>query len=163
MTARRGRKKGSGKTKIEIDRYLGLSNAPEEVLFKLNELLYGQQAALMRKNPRIPVSLSLVWKCGDAARPGSSYTLSREGMFIKTAAPMENDSEIEVSFLLPGDEEPVLVSARVVRKVGPEEAHQQGLVSGMAVTFQNVSPGILRRLDHFIGRQLKKKAAPIWV
>mgnify|MGYP001030019542 CR=1 FL=1 len=163
MSGRRGRKKGAGRTKIEVERYLISSDVPEEVFFKLNEILYDQTPLAFRKNPRIPVNLPLVWKFGEEVMMGSTYTLSREGMFIKTMTPAGADSEIEISFFLPDDDEPIRVSAKVARKIDPGEARSQGLISGMAVTFKKVDEEAQRRLDHFIHKKMKKRPSPKWI
>jgi len=164
MTAQRGRKKGSGKTRIAIDRYLISSEEPEEILFKLNELLYGEGSAVVRKNPRVAVNLSLIWKFGEEIRQGTTYTLSREGMFIKTAAPADTDTEIEISFMIPGFSRLIRALARVVHKIDPEEAKRQGLVSGMAVTFKEIDAELQKKLEDFINKRLKKGSKPpVWI
>lgn len=164
MTNQRGRKKGSGKTKIAIDRHFLSSKEPEEILFKLNELLFGDEAAVLRKNPRIAVNLSLIWSFGKEIRQGNTYTLSREGMFIKTPSPAEIDSEIEISFIIPGHPNLIRSLAKVVHKIEPEEANQQGLVSGMAVIFKEMDLELKDKLDQFINKRLKKGSKPpVWI
>ncbi len=50
-----GRKK-TDKTAIHFQKYFGSSDGAEEILFKLNEFLYGAEFQALRKNPRIPVN-----------------------------------------------------------------------------------------------------------
>jgi len=156
MCARPGRKRGSGKTKVEIERYLISSKEPEEVLFKLNEFLYGQAYQSSRKNLRIPINLDLLWKFGEQANSGHTYTLSREGMFIKTPKPVEKDSEIEISFSLPEQEGKFVVWGKVIHSISLEEARDKGLVSGMVVIFKELEPGLEHKLDKFITERARK-------
>lgn len=164
MTTPRGRKKGSGKTRISIDKYLLSSEHPEEILFKLNELLYGEKAGNLRKNPRISVNLSVLWNSGDKIRQESTYTLSREGMFIKTLTPADINSEIELSFMIPGYSRLIRAKARVLHRIEPAEAQKQGLVSGMAVAFTEIDQDSQKMLDDFIQHRLKKNSKPkAWI
>lgn len=153
--ARPGRKK-IDRSGIEIQNYLISSGDPEEILFKLNELLYGQQAEIIRKNPRIPIHFPLTWKFKDKEKPGSSYTLSREGMYIKTPRPPKAQSEIEVRFSLPGQVYELYARGEVVRRVSMSEAKGKGLVSGMAVVFKEIAPDHQRLLDLFIDERMKE-------
>ena len=153
--ARAGRKK-IDRSGIEIQNYLIASGDPEEILFKLNELLHGQDNDVLRKNPRIPVNFPLTWKFKEKEKPGSSYTLSREGMYIKTPRPPKALSEIEVRFSLPGRGYEVYARGEVVRRVSMSEAKGKGLVSGMAVVFKDIHPDHQKVLDEFISDRMKK-------
>jgi hypothetical protein len=153
--ARAGRKK-IDRSGIDIQNYLTSSGDPEEILFKLNEILYGQNNDVLRKNPRIPVNFPLSWKAKDRDRPGSSYTLSREGMYIKTPRPPKPYTEVEIRFKLPGFEYEVYARGEVVRKVSMAEAKGKGLVSGMAVVFKDIHPEHQRIIDQFIEERMKK-------
>jgi hypothetical protein len=144
------------KSAIQFQQYLGLSKAPEEILFKLNEFLYGQEFSVLRKNPRIPVNFPLTWKSGRKEKPGSSYTLSREGMFIKTPSPPRLNTEIEVRFIIPGQETEIAARGEVVARINMSQARGKGLVSGMAVVFKQINPGHQQILDRFIEDRLKK-------
>ena len=150
-----GRKK-TDKTAIRLQQFLGSSKGPEEILFKLNEFLYGQEAQVLRKNPRIPANFALTWKVRGNERPGSSYTLSREGMFIKTPEPARAKSSIEVRFCLPGQKSDIIVKGEVLSSVRLEEALDKGLVSGMAVVFKEIDPACQKILDSFILERSKK-------
>ena len=150
-----GRKK-TDKTAIRLQQFLGSSKGPEEMLFKLNEFLYGQEFQALRKNPRIPANFPLIWKLRDKEQAGASYTISREGMFIKTPKPARPKSFIEVRFCLPGQRRDIIAKGEVVTCVRMKEAMEKGLVSGMAVVFKEIDPGSQKLLDSFITERSKK-------
>ena len=156
MPSKPGRKKGSGKPPIDINQLLVISENPDEMFFKINELLYGHKYVSTRKNPRIAVNLELSWKLGEKEENAQSYTLSREGMFIKTPNPPEIDSEIEIKFLLPDDDEEFNFRAKVVHRVELKEAYEKGLISGMAVVFKEPDPDAQKKLDKFIAKKLSR-------
>jgi len=153
--AKPGRKK-IDRSGIEFQQFLTSSKAPEEMLFKLNEFLFGHQSEVLRKNPRIPVAFSLVWKLGDKEKPGNTYTLSREGMFIKTPSPPKPKSEIEVRFCLPGSGDEIIAKGEVVHRIRMDEAKNKGVLGGMAVVFREIDPEAQKMLDDFIHDRLKK-------
>ena len=150
-----GRKK-INKTAILLQQYLGSSKAPEEILFKLNEFLYGQQFQILRRNPRIPANFPLVWKIRDKEKIGSSYTISREGMFIKTPEPARAKSSMEIRFCLPGQSSDIALKGEVLTSVSMKEAMNKGLVSGMAVVFKEIDPVCQKMLDDFIQERSQK-------
>jgi len=150
-----GRKKAD-KTAIHFQKYLGLSAQPEEILFKLNEFLFGAEFQALRKNPRIPVNFAVTWKLDEKQEPGRTYTVSRGGMFIKTARPAQPKSEIEIKFRLPGKAAEICARGEVVSVIGMEEAIEKGLVSGMAVVFKEIDPASQHLLDQFIEHKAKK-------
>lgn len=153
--AKPGRKK-IDRSGIHFQQFITSSKAPEEMLFKLNEFLFGNQAEAVRKNPRIPVAFALRWKSGDKEKPGNSYTLSREGMFIKTPSPPKPKSEIEVRFCLPGSEHEIIAQGEVVHRIRMDEAKNKGVLGGMAVVFREIDPDAQKLLDDFINDRLKK-------
>jgi hypothetical protein len=156
--AKPGRKK-KDKTAAQLQQFLSSSKDPEEILFKLNEFLYGSQTDLLRKNPRIPVNLPLTFKCGTDTMPGNTYTLSREGVFIKTATPAKAQSDIEIKFFLPENNNEIVAKGKVVHCVEFDEAKSKGLVSGMAVVFSRIAPSYQKLLDDFINSRVQKMYA----
>ena len=156
MPGKPGRKKGSGKSKIEIEKYFLYAKNPDQLFYNINELLYGHKYESTRKNPRIAINLDLLWQAQGRKELAQTYTLSREGMFIKTPEPLPPESEIEIRFLLPGEEEEFFFQGKVVHSISLEEAQEKGLISGMAVVFEKPKPELQKKLDYFIQKKSKE-------
>jgi len=156
MPGKPGRKKGSGKSKIEIEKYFLYAKNPDQLFYNINELLFGHKYESTRRNPRIAINLDLLWRGSDMEEWSQSYTLSREGIFIKTPQPLPPGSELEVRFLLPGEKEEFVFQGKVVHSIGLEEAQEKGLISGMAVVFEKPEPELQKKLDCFIQKKSKE-------
>ena len=61
-------------------------------------------------------------------------------------------AEVEVSFALPGDRQPLVVSGKVVR------VHESSLCPGMAIRFVQIPEVARRRLVDFMGRRKRTLA-----
>lgn len=95
-----------------------------------------------------------------AARHGSEGTtlvgwvanVSRNGMFLRSQYVDERGAEVQVSFALPGDRQPVAVTGTVVR------VHESSLCPGMAIRFVEVPDLVRRRLKDFMTRRSRTLA-----
>jgi uncharacterized protein (TIGR02266 family) len=142
---------------LRIQRMLVRSDSPEEILFKINELL---SAGSSRKNVRVPVTLPVNYRAADKDFSGSSYTLSQGGMFIKSPEPLAEDTVVEVTMTLPGDEGAIWIEGKVVERVSPDQAREKSGISGMAVVFRKIKTGDQRRIDRFVRSRARHMYTP---
>lgn len=73
--------------------------------------------------------------------------LSRNGMFLRSERLHESGSEAQVSFELPGEEEPLALRGRVVR------INDGALCPGMGIRFIGVPDGVQRKLAMFMEKR----------
>jgi uncharacterized protein (TIGR02266 family) len=88
------------------------------------------------------------YRVGDRLLSDFAQNISEGGLFIATETALPVSTVISLEFCLPGNQEPVVVSGRVVWTVsgGPEQS------SGMGIEFENLDDSGLARI-----RQLMRK------
>ena len=135
---------------LRIQRLLVKSDSPEEILFKINELLFEPGESGARKNVRAPISIPVTYRAGDKEMGGLSYTLSRGGVFIKSPEPLPENTVVEMTLTLPDEAQAILVQGEVVNRVSSDEAREKSGISGMAIVFRNIRTVDQRRIDRFV-------------
>lgn len=145
---------------LRIQRLLGKSDSPEEILFKINELLYQAGEGNTRKNVRAPISIQVNYRVGRQDFSGLSYTLSRGGVFIKTARPLPESTVVELTLLLPGEEKAIPVEGEVINRISPDQAREKSGISGMAIRFLRIRSMDQHRIDRFVRSRARQIFRP---
>ncbi|HUT53458.1 MAG TPA: PilZ domain-containing protein [bacterium] len=155
------RKKRPKDAVLRFQEYLTSSSSAEEVLFKINELLYAPGAESTRKYVRAPVSIPVVFKIGEQSFSSTTYTLSQKGAFIKFTDPPAKSTRIIIELHLPDGGEVARMEAEVVHSASLQEAMSRADVSGMSVVFKKMKPEDRRRIDKLVrarARKMKSRA-----
>jgi uncharacterized protein (TIGR02266 family) len=106
------------------------------------------EKAHRQHHPRIPITFPVEYMRDDRSVSGTCLNLSQGGMFINTTRPMSPQSEILLTFTLPGQEHPFWVKARVVWTNPP--SNENYFPAGMGVQFQELNPRDARTLFIFL-------------
>ena len=98
----------------------------------LHTALAGSLAGVAeRKKTRLMIQLEAKLGAGKLMRVCQTSNVSETGMLIHTTRMMPLETEIDISFYLPGDPRPIDGTVRVVRHTDPDKEDQ----SGMGVQF----------------------------
>ena len=103
-----------------------------------------------RKSARADLEVRVDYSTVDDFFSEFTQNINEGGMFIETDSPAELESVVQLRFSLPGDEEPVKASARVVRRVTAGE----GEPTGMAVEFEELDAATRARINEIV-KQLR--------
>ena len=141
---------------LKLHKVLSKSSSAEEVLFKINELLYQAREESTRRNVRVPVSIPVVYRVGEQDFNGLSYTLSQEGVFIKSRAPLPKETSLDLELMLPGQDQGILIAGEVIQSTPPGDAREQSGISGMAVIFRKIRTQDRRRIDRFVRTRARR-------
>lgn len=141
---------------LRIQKYLTSSSSPEEMLFKINEMIYSQAASSSRKNLRVPVSIPVDYRIEDNDFKADTYTLSQDGLFIKTPEPLEKDSSISLKLNLPGDSKEIKAEGKVIGSMSLDDAVGGGALSGMAVVFRKIKQEDRKRIRRYVKARAKE-------
>jgi hypothetical protein len=130
----------------------------EEVVFLVNKALFYNK--VIRRNPRVQISIPVVLHCkGDMLKTDSTQ-LSREGMFIKSLNPPEVNSACSLEFEIPGGRV-IKTAARVIYHVminrdlsiiiSPSDPFKRLVMyPGMAVFFTDIADEEKAAIDSYI-------------
>ena len=99
-----------------------------------------------RKGLRVPVSVEA--RCqvaGKAPFRGKIINLSTEGIFLRTAEPVDASARLTMEFLLPGTKSSVMVAGEVVWQQSYEEQGERFQVTGVKfLTLKEPYRGLIR-------------------
>ena len=96
---------------------------------------------------RVQVNLPARYRSDVTTLVGWVANVSRHGLFLRSQYLDEHGAEVEVSFALPGDRQPVSLTGRVVR------VHESSLCPGMAIRLVQMPDLARRRLVEFMSRR----------
>ncbi|MBI5587952.1 MAG: PilZ domain-containing protein [Deltaproteobacteria bacterium] len=89
--------------------------APEEIAFLVNAAFF--YTRMLKRNPRVPVSIPVDVKAGSRVMKTTSSTLSRDGIFVVTLNPLPADTVCELTFEAPLSGKRLTTKARVLYNI----------------------------------------------
>jgi uncharacterized protein (TIGR02266 family) len=113
------------------------------------------EGADRRKSERIPVVLRVDYSTVDDFFSEFTANINEGGIFIETAERHAADTTVALHFQLPGSEEPLQVTGRVVWN-SPGEPGQQ---PGIGIVFEDLDQRARERIDGLV-RSLRVESAP---
>ena len=105
-----------------------------------------EQDANQRSFPRFPVKLAVRFRSASEFVAEHATNLSRGGIFIRTDAPPEVDTAVEVEVQLPDESTPVVSNGIVLHRQLPEP----GKIAGAGVQFIDASDVFRERIDRYM-------------
>ena len=107
-----------------------------------------------RAASRLQVNLPARYRSEAISVVGWVANLSRDGLFLRSEFLDEAGAAVNVSFELPGEEDPVALRGMVVR------VHDGTLCPGMAIRFTEVPDGVQRKLAMFMQKRQRLSSNP---
>jgi uncharacterized protein (TIGR02266 family) len=108
-----------------------------------------------RATARYPARFAVRFRSVDEFKREYATNISAGGVFIRTEAPPEMSSVIDVELELPGGN-PVQGKALVVHRVSAEEAARRNVEPGVGVQFVEADDRFRERIDRFVAELAAK-------
>jgi uncharacterized protein (TIGR02266 family) len=108
-----------------------------------------------RATARYPARFAVRFRSLDELKQEYATNISAGGVFIRTEAPPEMNSVIDVELELPGGN-PVQGKALVVHRVSAEEAARRNVEPGVGVQFVEADDRFRERIDRFVAELTAK-------
>lgn len=89
--------------------------SPEDTAFLVNKALF--YSRMLKRNPRVPVSLPVELSVGTMVLKTTASMLSRDGIFVITMNPLPVNSLCDLTFRLPGSEHTFKTVSRVLYNI----------------------------------------------
>lgn len=135
-----------------------LNATPEQIVFRVNDLIFSE-AVERRKNLRAPVSIPAEMVLEEQPFEGLIVSLSKHGLYLKSARSLPLKSLIELRFTLPPGSPAggrrIELAGRVTlvkSRTGPEDIY---FGPGMVVIFENPESSLQDLLDEFVAGELR--------
>ncbi len=126
--------------------------SPQELVFRVNRVLYAERQSAGRVSPRVPVNIPASFDGIDGPAQGRILNLSETGLFLATDQPLPTNRNLTVRFALQVGAEPIAATCRVVwTNAGGEE---QRYFRGMGLQFLQLRPAARAELQTFLARAL---------
>ena len=127
---------------------------PEQVVFRINRVLFPEKTAKINKWKRVPVSIPVDFTAGCVTRTGFFLNISETGAFLYTKAELSAGARVVLKFALPG-------IGRVFEMIGgvkwaTGEVYSKTLFGGYGIVFNSISRADRQALREFIGREAMK-------
>ncbi|MCP3984383.1 MAG: TIGR02266 family protein [bacterium] len=93
-----------------------------------------------RRSTRTPVTIRIEYETVDSLFSEFTRNINEGGVFIATEQPLDLEELVQLQFQLPGDEQPVKLSGRVVRVES----------SGMGIEFGELDSAARERINQLV-------------
>ncbi len=127
---------------------------PEQIVFRVNRVLFPDKAASGKPRERVPVSIAVDFSVGDTKQTGYMLNISETGAFLHTKAELPTGAMLHLKFSLPGTDH--LIDVKGVAKWSTSEVANKTLFGGYGIMFTSVSDADLEVIKGFVARELKK-------
>jgi DNA-binding response OmpR family regulator len=127
----------------------------EELVYIVQSLIIPKVKLDERKSPRTMVRVPLVYEFHGRSFTSTSFTLSRDGIFIRDMNPPVAGTWVKLKVFIPGQSEPIETEGEVVYAIPYFVGVNRFHVSGMAIRFLNLSEDRRQLLEQFVNSCLK--------
>jgi hypothetical protein len=127
----------------------------EELVYIVQSLVIPKVKLDERKSPRTMVRVPLVYDFHGRSFTSTSFTLSRDGIFIRDMNPPVAGTWVKLKVFIPGQSNPIEAEGEVVYAIPYFVGVNRFHVSGMAIRFLNISEDKRQMLEQFVNSCLK--------
>ncbi|MFQ5736066.1 MAG: response regulator [Thermodesulfobacteriota bacterium] len=127
---------------------------PEQIVFRVNRVLFPDKTAAGEPRERVPVSLAVDFTAGETSQTGYMLNLSESGAFLHTKAKLPAGAMLRMRFSLPGVDK--VIELKGIAKWSTNEVAGKALFGGYGIMFTSVSDADLDLIKAFIAREAKK-------
>lgn len=110
------------------------ATTPEVITFLANSAIF--YSKVLRRNPRVPVSIQVDIRAGSRVIKTTSSLLSRDGMFVVTLNPLPSDTVCDLEFDSPATGKRLSMKARVLYSISVNK--DLSIISSPADPFKRI-------------------------
>lgn len=127
---------------------------PEQIIFRVNRLLFPEKAAQGTPRTRVPISIAVDFILGDITRTGFLLNVSETGTFLHTKSELLTGALLKLRFSLPGSER--LLDVKAIVKWSTNEVAKKTLFGGYGLMFTSISAEDQETIRSFISTEAKR-------
>ena len=127
---------------------------PEEIVFRVNKILFPPKEEAQRSSPRVPISLPVDFSIGEITDTGYLLNLSEVGLFLHTKKNLPPGAKLHLRFTLPGSNK--LLNLRGVVQWCTQTSGEKSLFGGAGIQFISFAPEDQNMIKEFVHNELKK-------
>lgn len=127
---------------------------PEELIFRVNKVLFSEKALHGAPRQRVPVSLTADFFVGADKYQGTILNLSESGIFLHTPVELLTGAMLNIKFSLPGNDEAIEAKGLVRWTTGQNAA--KTFFGGCGIMFTVIASQYHEALREFVSAELKR-------
>lgn len=127
---------------------------PEQIIFRVNRLLFPEKTAHGAPRTRVPVSLAVDFMLGDHTMTGFLLNVSETGAFLHTKSELLPGALVRLRFSMPGSSRVMDLKAMV--KWSTAEVASKTIFGGYGLMFMSVAPQDLEEIRAFIAVEARR-------
>ncbi len=141
-------------------KYLGASGlitkgfTPEQVVFRVNRLLYADKTDSASPRERVPVSVPVDFMLREATSTGFLLNISETGAFLHTKEDVLTGAYMRLKFILPGIDH--LFDVRAVVQWSTNDISKKTLFGGFGVMFTAITDEERALLRDFVEAEIRR-------
>jgi CheY-like chemotaxis protein len=116
--------------------FISKSLAAEQIIFKVNRLLFADKTAKGVQRERMPVCIPVDFTSEKLSATGTIINISESGAFLYTGAKLEKETKLDLKFSLPGIDR--ILNIKAVLKWSVDSATDYFVLCGYGVMFASV-------------------------
>lgn len=128
--------------------------SPEQIIFRVNRILFPDKAQKGNPRERVPVSIPVDFRLGDITRTGFLLNLSETGTFLHTKAELLTGAMLQLTFNLPNSDK--IIEAKGIVKWSTSEVASKTLFGGYGVMFTSIPDDHMESLKSFVDSEIKR-------
>lgn len=144
-----GRLRESGATGL-----MTRDSSPEQIIFRVNRMLFAEKTQNRGPAVRVPVSLSVDFTLGDVMMNGLLQNLSESGTFLNTREELFVGSLVHLKFSLPGSER--IFDLKGIVKWSTNDVASKTRFGGYGIMFTSFTEDEQEALKVFVNSEIKR-------
>ncbi len=136
---------------LGLEGLVPIGAAPQELVFRVNAVLFTDRANADRPNRRVPVDLAATFDGPDGVTGGRILNLSESGLFLAASPLLPTNRTVNVHFALGPDGKPLTATCRVVWTNSGDDRRRY--FQGMGLQILQMRPAARTMLDRFLLRR----------
>lgn len=127
---------------------------PEQIIFRVNKLLFAKKGEKGTPRKRVPVSVPVDFKIGENFQTGYLLNISESGVFLHTKAELLPGAMLALKFSLPGIED--IIEAKGIVRWTTSDIPSRTLFGGGGIMFTTIDQKDQKTIREFVEAEHKR-------
>jgi uncharacterized protein (TIGR02266 family) len=143
-------------TALGADGFMTKAFPPEEIVYRINRLLFTEKTDERSADKRIPISVPVDYTVNDTSYTGFILNISTTGIFLHTMIGILPETVVRLKFSLPGSDRVFDVEGIV--KWSTSLSTSKGLFIGAGIKFASLTEEESETVKRFVVEEIKRRS-----